>query len=397
MAIEKPLRIGLVLSQVPGYSETFFNNKLRGLTEEGHTVYLFISVNRSAKYKQAKVIYGPVLSGNKSKKLYVSLLSLIKLTFTSPRVAIRYFKLERQTGSTMSATLRRMIINSHILPHRLDWIHFGFATMGINREFVGKAIGAKVAVSLRGYDIYVYPVKHPGCYITLFAYIDKVHTISEGLLNEAYKIGLPKEIITEKITPAIDTKRFLYIRPFILTGETINIITSARLHWIKGLEYVLEALALVKETGIKFTYKIIGDGADLERLMFACHQLGLQDCVEFIGRKIHTELPDILKFGDIYLQYSIQEGFCNSVLEAQAAGMLCIVSDADGLRENVLDGITGWVVPKRRPDLLAQKIIEIIKMPHANLLAVSNNAAERVKKEFDLEKQRQEFVNFYRD
>jgi len=131
--------------------------------------------------------------------------------------------------------------------------------------------------------------------------------------------------------------------------------------------------------------------------MFACHQLGLQDCVEFIGRKIHTELPDILKFGDIYLQYSIQEGFCNSVLEAQAAGMLCIVSDADGLRENVLDGITGWVVPKRRPDLLAQKIIEIIKMPHANLLAVSNNAAERVKKEFDLEKQRQEFVNFYRD
>ncbi|MBK7870836.1 MAG: glycosyltransferase family 4 protein [Saprospiraceae bacterium] len=49
---------------------------------------------------------------------------------------------------------------------------------------------------------------------------------------------------------------------------------------------------------------------------------------------------------DIYLQYSIQEGFCNAVLEAQAMGLLCIVSDAEGLPENILHGQTGWVVPK---------------------------------------------------
>ena len=57
----------------------------------------------------------------------------------------------------------------------------------------------------------------------------------------------------------------------------------------------------------------------------------------------------------IYLQYSIQEGFCNAVLEAQALGLLTIVSDAEGLPENVIHGETGWVVPKRKPKFFAQK------------------------------------------
>ena len=240
-------------------------------------------------------------------------------------------------------------------------------------------------------------LKHPGCYKRLFANIDKVHTISDDLLNEAYQIGLPETTKTTKITPAINTRLFYHYRPSVFAGDFIQIITVSRLHWKKGLEYTLEAMALVKKAGIQFRYKIIGEGSELERLVFACHQLGIQDCVEFAGRIDHSEIPEILKSGDMYLQYSIQEGFCNSVLEAQAAGMLCIVSDAEGLSENVIDGLTGWVVPKRRPDLLAQKIMEVIRMPAETLLTVSNRASERVQKEFNLEKQRREFVNFYKD
>ena len=63
-----------------------------------------------------------------------------------------------------------------------------------------------------------------------------------------------------------------------------------------------------------------------------------------------------LEKSDIYLQYSIQEGFCNSVLEAQAMGLLSIVSDANGLTENIIHNYTGWVVPKMAPKLLANCI-----------------------------------------
>lgn len=389
------MKIGLVLASLPGYSEPFFINKIKGLTDESHSVFIFTNAGDKAMFENAKVIYGPNLSGGKLNKLVNSVLSIVKLLVIAPVISARFYRLERNDHVSRTQSIRRLIINSHIIPYKLDWLHFGFATMGINRELVGKTIGAKVAVSFRGYDISVYPVKNPGCYKRLFAHIDKVHTISDDLLKRAYQTGLPESAKTAKITPAIDAGIFYHLRPSVLTGDVIQIVTIARLYWKKGLEYTLEALALVKEAGVRLKYRIIGEGAELERLVFACHQLGLHDHVEFAGRIDHRDIPDIMRTGDMYLQYSIQEGFCNSVLEAQAAGMLCIVSNAEGLSENVIDGQTGWVVPKRRPDLLAQKILEVINMPQPELLQISHRAAERVKNKFNLEKQRKEFVAFY--
>lgn len=394
---DKKMRIGLVLPAVPGYSETFFTNKINGLIDEGHSVHLFVSGKEKVKLRPADVIYGPVLSGGKPRKILVSIFTLAKLFLVSAGVAVRFIMLERASGVSRSESIRKLIINSHILPYKLDWLHFGFATMGIDRELVGKTIGARVAVSFRGYDISIYPLKHPGCYERLFKHIDKVHSISEGLLKEAYHLGLPETTLTEKITPAIDVSKFMNLEGSILFGDIINIITIARLHWIKGLESTLEALALLRDAGITFRYKIVGEGDELERLVFASQQLSLQDCVEFTGKISHSELPSLLKSCDIYLQYSLHEGFCNSVLEAQAAGLLCIVSDAEGLSENVLDGQTGWVVSRRRPDLLAQKIIEVISMPQNELVTIIEKATERVRTEFNLEKQIKEFVAFYQN
>ena len=48
-----------------------------------------------------------------------------------------------------------------------------------------------------------------------------------------------------------------------------------------------------------------------------------------------------MKNSDVYIQSSVQEGFGNAVLEAQASGLCCIVSDAEGLSENVLNEKTG--------------------------------------------------------
>ena len=98
---------------------------------------------------------------------------------------------------------------------------------------------------------------------------------------------------------------------------------------------------------------------------------------------------------DIYVQYSIQEGFCNAVLEAQSMGLLCVVSDADGLMENVVDEQTGWVVPKRRPAALAQRISQILKMNASAVSEIRQNAMARVRAQFDLKRQKEMFLKFY--
>jgi colanic acid/amylovoran biosynthesis glycosyltransferase len=75
--------------------------------------------------------------------------------------------------------------------------------------------------------------------------------------------------------------------------------------------------------------------------------------------------------------------------------MLCIVSDAEGLSENVLHEKTGWVVPKRQPNLLASKIETIYNSPQAALLKISKYASERVLQEYNLELQKKRFIQFY--
>ncbi len=391
------MKIGLVLPALPGYSETFFTNKIKGLHENGHQVYLFVSGRSKKNFDKAKVIRGPYISGNQTRNAIVSVWALFKLAFKAPITAIRLIRLERSDGSSWTNAIKRLIINSHILPYRLDWLHFGYAAMGVERELVGKAIGAKTAFSMRGHDIIEFPLKNPGCYNRLWKNVDKVHTISEDLLNVAISLGLPKEIPVMKITPAIETGKFYCKRDRLLKNGEINITTVSRLHWVKGLGYVLDALALLNNEGIKFKYKIIGTGDETEYLNFSINQLGLNKNVKLLGKLDHNSIPPILKQTDIYIQYSLREGFCNAVLEAQAAGCLCIVSDAEGLNENVLDGRTGWVVTKRRSDLLAQKILEIINAPQSELLEISHRAAERIQAEFNLEKQRKEFVTFYKD
>ena len=304
------------------------------------------------------------------------------------------YLLDREDGLGLSQRLKNIISNSHIISESLDWLHFGFGTMVFNRENVAKAIGAKMAVSFRGFDIGVYPLKNPGCYYRLWDKVDKIHVISNDIRAALYKHGYVGQVEVIKITPAIDTAYFKNEKHQLPSFKN-SFITIARLHWKKGIEYTLEAFALLKKENIKFHYTIIGDGEEYERLKFATYQMDLLDNVTFTGKIEHEKIKDELTNANIYIQYSIQEGFCNAVLEAQAMGKLCIVSNAEGLSENVLDNKTGWVVPKCNAKALANKIQGVLALSVEQKIGITQTAQKRVKNEFNIEKQQQEFIDFY--
>jgi len=255
-----------------------------------------------------------------------------------------------------------------------------------------------MGVSIRGFDVCIYPLKHPQVYQLLWNRINKLHYISDDLLKVAIELGFNEKTQSQKITPAIDIDVFSKIDlPHEQSlNRRISILTIARLHWKKGLDYTLEALKIIKDSGILFEYHIIGDGPEYERLVFARHQLGLQNELVFLGKLEPKKIKEKLALTDIYIQYSIQEGFCNAVLEAQAMGCLCMVSDAEGLSENVLDRITGFVLEKRNPKLLSKTILDVLHMPTEEKQRVRKNAMDRVSNEFNLEIQKQKFIEFYK-
>ena len=391
----KPLQhksIGLVLPSVPGYSETFFRSKIKGLIANGAEVFVFAaSQEKTIQKLPCRVRYAPKLNGSKVILLATSFFILSKAFLFNYKVTRRYLELEKKEGTSRNERLKKLIANHFILRYDLDWLHFGFGTMALGRENVAEAIRAKMAVSFRGFDHYVYPLKNPDCYKKVFAKNVRFHVLSEGMKISLIGKGISENQI-QKITPAIDLNRFFGTSK---NKTPLQIVTVARLHWIKGLVYTLEALSILKKEGINFQYTIVGDGPERERLVFAAYQLGLEKNVTFAGKLPPEEVKGHLAKATIYVQYSIQEGFCNAVLEAQAMGLLCVVSDAEGLSENILDGQTGWVVPKRSPQLLANKLKKVIALDALQKDEITTKAVNRVKAEFNIEKQTQEFVDFY--
>lgn len=388
------MKIGIVLPGVPKYSETFFRSKIVGLQQAGFDVILFVKNPVGAKEFICPVKVHPKLFQNSVLRIIQTFLLFLKLVISAPRATVRLIGLARKSGFSIMQSVKAAVIGSTILREKLDWLHFGFATPAIEREFLGAAIQAKVAVSFRGFDLNQTPLANSDVYKYLWPNIDKVHSISNYLVKKGLSLGLPSKVPFQIITPAIDIAAFSGVESNRIKN---SVLLVSRLHWIKGIEYVLEAIkkAVVKLPDIKMT--IVGTGEELERLTFAAYQLGIHDNVIFTGMQNHQDVAQCMMENEVFIQYSVQEGFCNAALEAQAAGMLCIVSDAEGLQENVLNEKTGWVVPKRSPKLLAQKIIDVILLPEDEKEKMRLASKNRVKREFNLEKQQKEFVAFYTD
>ncbi len=77
------------------------------------------------------------------------------------------------------------------------------------------------------------------------------------------------------------------------------------------------------------------------------------------------EVADHLRLGDIFLMPSLWDGMPNSVLEAMAAGLPIIASDAGAIPELLTDGSSGVLVPKTHLHLLSQSVDELLAMSEA--------------------------------
>lgn len=387
------MKIGIVLNAVPGYSETFFYSKINGLAANGFEVYLFAKGKKNIDLKCRQHSPLPVHNSVLLRIFFVGL--ALPLAFLrSPRTMARFCYLERNNGIQWTDLVRKIYLNAHIFPHPLDWLHFGFATVAIDRELVAKAMPCKMAVSLRGYDINVYPKEHRNCYLKLWQQVDKVHSISNYLLKEAFKLGLPQTVESKIISPAIDTKNIRQRDDFEF-HKPLRLLTIARLHPIKGLEVAIKAVKILATHGVDCNYVIVGEGDQLKELTQLAQRLGIANRVNLLGRKPHTETVAMLSTADLYLQPSINEGFCNALLEAQGHACLCIASRAGAMEENIVEGQTGFLVLPADESQLANAITNAMGLTKNERKEICLTAAKRVKEKFDIAGYNNAWKEFY--
>jgi N-acetyl-alpha-D-glucosaminyl L-malate synthase BshA len=104
---------------------------------------------------------------------------------------------------------------------------------------------------------------------------------------------------------------------------------------------------------------MVGEGPERASAQALARRLGVQDRVKFLGR--HDRIEEIMSLADVFLLPSELESFGLSALEAMAAGVPVVGSDAGGLPEVVKHAETGFLLPVGDIEGMAARTIEILK------------------------------------
>jgi glycosyltransferase involved in cell wall biosynthesis len=139
------------------------------------------------------------------------------------------------------------------------------------------------------------------------------------------------------------------------------VIVVANLIAYKGHEYFLQAWAQVCRVFTDGVALLVGDGPVRKEREADARALGLEPRVRFLG--IRRDVPALLAAADLLVHPSLQEGFCNAVIEAMAAARPVVATDVGGNREAVVDGETGLLVPAADPDRLAAATLGVLEQP----------------------------------
>ncbi|RCJ24666.1 colanic acid biosynthesis glycosyltransferase WcaL [Nostoc minutum NIES-26] len=408
------MKIAFIVAKFPLLSETFILNQITGLIERGHEVDIYGMIsNDNLKVHPAvekyhlltRTYYHPLLPKNYFWRL-VKCLGLILVNFPraplkAPLVVLRSLNIFKYGRRAASLRLLYSVIR-FLEAKPYDIIHCQFGTLALDCmiwQDIG-AIQGKLITSFRGYDISWF-IQQQGehVYDSLFANGDFFLANCEYFKIKAMKLGCDEKKIVVHGS-GVDCNQFTFKERHSHTDGKFRITTTGRLVEKKGIEYGIRAVAKLAKLGKDIEYNIIGDGCLKENLQQLIYSLNVADRVKLLGWKNQPEVIEILNNSDIFMALSVtaedgnQDAPVNTLKEAMLMGLPVIATLHGGIPELVKDGVSGFLVPERDSDAIAEKLTYLIA--HPEIWSSMGQAGRAfVEANYDMNKLNDELVQIY--
>ena len=285
---------------------------------------------------------------------------------------------------------------------KLDVLHVHYAIPHASAAFMAKqilltyGIYIPVVTTLHGTDITLVGKDRTFKPVVTFSInqSDGVTAVSQNLKEDTYKFfDIKKDILV--IPNFIDLSRFSlkpkdhFKKAIAPSGEKILVHTS-NFRKVKRTEDVVKIFAkVIKKIPSKLL--MVGDGPERSMCEQLCRDLGVTDNVRFLGKQDAVE--EILSVSDLFLMPSQSESFGLAALEAMACKVPVISSNAGGLPELNIDGVTGFLKEPGDVEGMAEKAIFILE-DEERLAKFKENALAHAK-EFELSTILPKYENFY--
>jgi len=161
------------------------------------------------------------------------------------------------------------------------------------------------------------------------------------------------------LVSAIEEKKWKQEKPTLLFLS--NYVES------KGILVLIDAVEKIAEHNRSFSVKLVGNSFDLtkEEIIDIVNRKTLQDIIEVTGPKYGEEKYEVLKNADllVFPTFYSNEAFPLVILEAMQFALPVISTPEGGIPDMVSDGETGYLVPQRDPEALAEKIELLLSNP----------------------------------
>ncbi|MEH1831616.1 MAG: glycosyltransferase family 4 protein [Nostoc sp.] len=171
--------------------------------------------------------------------------------------------------------------------------------------------------------------------------------------------------------------------------DVVKIVMVARFSPQKDQILLLKALAGIDKP---FELLFVGDGSTRSQVEFLAQNLGLEKQVKFLGAR--SDVEQILQDTHIFVLSTNWESFGLVSVEAMRAGLPVIVSDVGGVGEVVMEGETGFLVPKADVLAMQERLTQLIT--DADLrIRMGDAGRKRYETHFTLERMLNETLKVY--
>jgi len=369
----KTSSITYIIGTYPGLTTTFIDREVMALRGMGVQVQILsirqpwtkLSAEQEALRKDVTYLlpvkWLPLIISHlsyaftKPRRFFSTLVYL--LTRPHPSLRARLMTLIHFIEGVYAAYMLRRAPGQHLHAHFIDRA----ATVAL---VASRLLDIPYSVTAHASDIYVNPV-------LLKEKLASAKFVSTcTAYNRSYLSQFGKDLFNHKllcIYHGLELERYVYEqRP---NSARPVILSVGQLQERKGLSYLVEACGMLRDRGIQFECRIIGDGPLRPTLQDQIQRLGLENFVRLLGALPHEEviaqyreatvftLPAILgKDGD-------RDGIPNVILEALSMGLPVVSTSHSGIPEVIEEGVNGLLVPPEDASALSVALERLICDP----------------------------------
>jgi colanic acid/amylovoran biosynthesis glycosyltransferase len=431
------MRIAFLLDCFPTVSETFIVRQITGLLDLGHqvdiyaqrepereepfhaeverydlvarTTYMSQHIPRESAYWEMPVwpLTGRTWTPDSEtptanwRRLLAAAPVLARCLRSAPRTTLQVLdpRAYGDQARSLSALYRLGVLASQSGPY--DVLHAHFGAQGNSFRFARELWQAPLLVTFHGSDFSALPEERGrGIYERLFREAEAFSINSEHTRRCVEALGCPPHKL-HRLPVGLDPREFAFRERSWQPGAPLRLLTVGRLVEKKGMEYAIRAVAHVRRSRPELRYDIIGEGPLRGALETLARELGVADCVTLHGAQAGAEVRKAFAAAHLFVLTSVtaadgnQEGQGLVLQEAQACGLPVIATNHNGFPEGIVPGESGFLVPERDVDALAERLLQLLEQPEG-WAGMGRCGRRYVEQHYDIRQLNQQLVELYR-